>query len=217
MKRKFVTAVVCSVFLFGFGCKAIPDGDDFDRLTDKIAGIPIEARLALDRWAANRVAYGYLLHYRDDNTWLGTLRCDTFKKGTQFYEVSVNSVMMCLNRVQTATYAECLKLVVEEIEEENADDGYACLWESFTKSDLNPKSTPSEFDAERHSDETLAEILIGPYMPPIEIQLMLMRVPGMVGPRGALCPQGVDWACAELPLDGEPNPTTSAASGGGDR
>ncbi len=209
--RAIIAVLVVSVTM-AIGCKAVPDGDDLDRLMEQVAGIPTEIRSVMAKWAANRTAYGYLLHYQS-STQLGTSGCEDDSGKPVFVKpVQMSKMYACLNTMQTTTYLECLALILTDIADETPD--LFCEWNTH-QSGLAPDEIPVEFKADRITDQNIADALLGP-PPPLEIQLMLMGLPGMVGPGGALCPQGVDWACVDNPLDDAP-PSTAAASGGGDR
>ncbi len=213
--RAIFAALVASVMMT-FGCKALPDGDDLDRLRERLAGIPIGIKMDLHRWAANRVAYGYCLKTRGNG--LGTLFCANVSAkdpGGEHIPVEMERMLKCLHENQTVSYFECLNIILEDIEGENLDKNYSCDWIGYSPG-MEPDEVPPEFRSDRISDDDLVEALTGIAPPPLEIQLLLMRVPGFVGPKGAICAQGVDWACADNPLEGAP-PTTSASSGGGDR
>lgn len=216
-----MTLIRCAITILALlvvGCKAAPDDDSMDRLRDQVASIPIEVRSVMAKWAANRTAYGYLLHYQS-GTQLGTIECEN-EAGTPvaLKIVPMSKMYECLNTMRTTTYLECLALILTDIADETPD--LFCNW-STHQHGLAPGEIPAEFKADRSTDEavidTIVRALVGPYTPPPEIQLMLMGIPGFIGPGGSLCPQGVDWACAPNPLDEDPSVTTSASSGGGDR
>jgi hypothetical protein len=216
MTRLFLR-LVAAMALSVIGCKAVPDEDTLDRLRNHVASIPIEVRSVMAKWAANRTAYGYLLHYQGDAQ-LGTIECEDESGKPVLVKIAPMSKMYeCLNTMRTSTYLECLALILTDVADETPD--LFCEW-STHQNGLAPGEIPEEFKADRSTDEAVIDMitraLIGPYMPPPEIQLMLMGIPGFVGPGGALCPQGVDWACAPNPLEDQPGTTTSAATGGGD-
>lgn len=214
--RWFFAALIVSAMMVIFGCKAVPDEDDMDRLRNQVASIPIEMRVVMGRWAANRVAYGYLRNSfdRDREEIFGTIRCiDGAQSPTDpVIDLKLPEMFACLNKNLTSTYFDCLTIILDDIQDQHP--GLNCRWLD-SRYGLTPDEAPPEFSSERITDDGIVRALLGP-PPPIEIQLMLMGLPGFVGPGGALCPQGVDWACADNPLDDAP-PSTSAASGGGDR
>jgi hypothetical protein len=213
---KFVSMCAIALLVSGPACGLIepaePDGDSMDVLKERLAGIPFEAQLALNRWAANRIAYGYTL--RHGNYEIGALECTSRAEGTQWIDITGPDMLKCLILNQTMTYVDCLLWIKEGIEEENADKAYECRWAKY-EDGWDPEDIPSSMDAERVTMEQLIQELLGP-PPPVEIQLMLLGIAGLGGAGGILCVQSVDWACPENPLTGEPS-TTSASSGAGDR
>lgn len=196
------------------GCwEAEPDQDTFGELRDQVASFPIEIKMVMGRWAANRVAYGYMLGFNTSDNDIGQLMCNNPDRPGVSIRVAVTVVDMlkCLGTNRTTIYKECLQLIKEEREDERS--GGPCEWESFVHA-FDPENVPHEFDAERATVDDITRALLGP-PPPLEIQLLLMGLPGVMGPGGAFCIQSVDWACAPDPFSGPPG--TSASSGGGDR
>ena len=213
--RAIFAALVLSAAL-AFGCKAVPDGDDLDRLQDHVAALPDGLKAALSQWAANRIAYGYCLNHKGND--VGVIHCTEYDDGTAIYGerivIPIEEMLLCLNRHLTTTYRECLSLILESTSKDKGDK-FGCEWSRF-ESDMDPSRIPPEMDANRVTDDHIVDALLGPYTPPPAEVRALMGLPGFVGPRGVLCIQGVDWACADNPLD-DTAPTTSASSGGGDR
>ncbi len=187
-------------------CEAVPDEDSLDKLRDSVASIPIEAQGIFDKWAANRVAFGYLLNYDSDQL-LGTITCKNGPKETDI-DVSVQQVIRCLSSYRTAVYKDCLASVLDDVHDEYMDD--ECKWKSFERP-FDPAYTPYEFESERVGlKERVASLLGDP--PPMEVQLLLIKM-GMMGPAGVLCPLST-WACPENPFGGS---TVTTSTGGGDR
>ena len=215
---KIVKALTVSIALATSvaGCwEADPDKDTLGDLRDQVAGFPIEVKHVMASWAANRVAYGYILNNSnrgDDH--LGTIRCVKDDKphfSDPVFDLPVGDMLACLNKHGTSTYFQCLKYLLEDAADEHPDR--ECSWIGF-RTGLSPDEVPDEFKAERATVDDITRALLGP-PPPLEIQLLLMGLPGIMGPSGAFCIQRVDWACAPDPFGGPPG--TSASSGGGDR
>lgn len=201
--------------VLSLGCwEAKPDNDTLDDLRDSIASVPVEIRSVMGKFAANRFAYGYLRTYGKD-VQLGTIACLDNKDNQAVgpTHIPIHKMWSCLHTMQTTTYLECLDLILQEFNDDYPE-AY-CEWVGY-QMNLRPDEVPDEFKAEFQTTDSIVHTLLGP-PPPLEIQLMLMGLPGMMGPRGMICPQGASWACAPNPLDGEPTPSTSAASGGGDQ
>ncbi len=206
-----------AVALIGGCWEADPDQDTMGELRDTVASFPPEVSDVMRRWAANRVAFGYVSQYQRDE-FFGTVVCyDNDKPGNplanQTHTYDIKDMLKCLNNNMTMTYAQCLAYMLTDFSDLYPDRD--CEWSQFAKK-LKPDEMPAETEVERVTIATMAHALLGP-PPPVEIQLLLIGLPGMVGPAGALCIQVKrDWACAPAFGD-EPGVTSSAASGGGDR
>jgi hypothetical protein len=132
----------------------------------------------------------------------------------QLIEMTTGDMLRCLDANPTSSFKECLSIMLENVQDDH--DSVECRWQSFNAKFWETRR-PYEMDPERVSIEAMAQLLLGP-PPPLEIQLMLMGLPGMVGGAGLLCVQTrARWACAPNPFDGDPGVTTGASSGGGDR
>lgn len=194
------------------GCwEAEPDGDTMGELRDTVASFPIELKTSMARWAANRVAFGYVAAHGEG--YIGDIDCyNPSSKVRRFAQITLQDMLKCLSAMQTTTYRGCLDIILENTYQEHVDDGYVeCKWNRFTK-DLAPEEMPPEAEADRVMQGDMTWVLIGLPPPPLEIQMMLLGVHGVLGPKGALCPQGVDWACAPSPFGDAPG-----GSSGGDR
>lgn len=201
------------------GCwEAEPDRDSLGELRNTVASFPVEVKGVMSRWAANRVAYGYMLNsaQRGDDH-LGTIRC--IANGAQHFsdpvfDIQVSDMLLCLTRMGTTPYLGCLDVILSDKADEHPDR--ECSWIGH-RTGLAPDEIPDDFRADRISDDEIAWALVGLPPPPKEIQILLLGLPGMLGRAGALCIQAKrDWACAPNPFDAEPG-TSSAATGGGDR
>ncbi len=217
----FIRNVLCAAALAAsvapIACwEADPDQDTLAELQGVVSGWPLEIKHAMAKWQANRIALGYLMgRYDKGEDYIGTIRC--VNKGIPHFsdpviDVTVTAVIKCLRDTGTATYLECLDLILSDRADEYPDR--ECSWIGH-RTGFAPDEIPDDFRAERLADKDLTWGLVGLPPPPIEIQLMLLGLPGMMGARGALCPQGVRWACA--PAFGDVPGTTGAATGGGDR
>ncbi|AUX33139.1 uncharacterized protein SOCE836_052930 [Sorangium cellulosum] len=159
--RSIIAALVVGVAM-AVGCKAIPDGDDLDRLQDQVASLPTGLKAALSQWAANRIAYGYCLNHRGNN--LGGLFCvDGKAKDGEYIPVPMEEMLLCLNRNLTTTYKECLDLIVRDINRIRGDQ-FGCEW-SWFEPDMDPAKIPPEMDAKRITDEQIRDALLGPPPP----------------------------------------------------
>lgn len=206
--------VFMAMLLAMLGCKAVPDEDTLGELREQVAAFPIEIHDAMARWAANRVAYGYLLHHRV-GPYIGHISCSEIGKRNSETEIEVQvaDMLKCLDAHLTTSYKGCLSIILDDVSDEHFTTHSDCRWKSFYHA-TNPERMPPETDAGRVTVDTITEALLGP-PPPKEIQLILLGI-GMLGRGGILCVQGADWACVEDPF-GADAPTTSAGTSGGDR
>lgn len=200
------------------GCwEAVPDEGTMGELQQDVASFPPEVQDVMARWAANRVALGYCrakgIHDR-----IGLIRCYDPDKPTNTFlgrtiEIEVGDMIKCLIGNTTTTYAGCLEWLLTDTR-----DTYPhmeCEWSEYGRG-FSPQELPDETSADRVSVYTMTRALLGE-PPPMNIQIMLMGLPGMMGPAGALCIQVKrEWACAPGPFSDSPG-ASSATSGGGDR
>lgn len=207
-KLTFALLIALAALPHGLGCTAVPDGDDYGRVREVLAGAPQNVLDALRVFAANRVAYGWWLAREDSFEKVGEVQCDE-----QLHDLVVRDVLYCLNRYKDWSYSKCLD-DMGAVFEYDLQKGNNCRFVGVEPR-YHPDKMPSEFNADRVSIDSVVQALLG-QPPPIEIQLLLIGAGGFVGPRGVLCPMGADWACPEDPLN--PGVTSSsAATGGGDR
>lgn len=204
--RQFICALAT---LLVVGCwEADPDQDSMGELRAIVQNFSGPVRQTMAKWQANTIARGYLLAKRIDSP-IGYIDCP----GAGRHPMFVRDMLACLVRRSTSTYDECFGHMLRQFYDETdliLPD--ACKWTHLPEFD--PGNMPDEFQPDMNAD--FAALLLGP-PPPIEIQLMLMGLPGVMGPGGALCIQVKrDWACAPDPFEDTPG-TTSAAAGGGDR